>query len=130
MSEPRPQSIDQVLERTRGRLDRLSPEDAERAAAAGAVVVDIRPEAQRATEGPLPGALVIERNVLEWRLDPASDARLPIADYDLQVIVCCQDGYASSLAAASLQELGLHLATDVVGGQTAWRAVLGSRTSA
>ena len=70
-------------------------------------VVDIRPAAQRAAEGELPGALVVERNVLEWRFDPASDARLAIAAYDLQVIVLCQEGYTSSLAAAALQELGI-----------------------
>jgi rhodanese-related sulfurtransferase len=70
------------------------------------------------------GPLVIERNVLEWRFDPASDARLPIADYDLEVIVICQEGYASSLAAASLQDLGIHRATDVIGGYAAWRQLL------
>jgi rhodanese-related sulfurtransferase len=88
-------------------------------------VVDIRPAAQRAAEGELPGALVVERNVLEWRFDPASEARLPIADYDLQIILLCQEGYASSLAAASLVELGLHRATDVIGGYAAWVRELG-----
>jgi rhodanese-related sulfurtransferase len=83
-------------------------------------VVDIRPAAQRAAEGELPGVLIIERNVLEWRFDPASDARLPIAAYDLQVIVLCQEGYTSSLAAASLQDLGLSAATDLAGGFQAW----------
>ncbi len=73
-------------------------------------------------KGELPGALVIERNVLEWRLDPASDARLPIADYDLEVIVLCQEGYTSSLAAGALQDLGIHRATDVIGGYAAWRS--------
>jgi rhodanese-related sulfurtransferase len=87
-------------------------------------VVDIRPEAQRASEGQLPGSLIIERNVLEWRFDPTSDARLPLADYELQVILICQEGYASSLAAASLQDLGLHRATDVIGGYAAWRELL------
>jgi rhodanese-related sulfurtransferase len=72
----------------------------------------------------LPGSLIIERNVLEWRLDPTSDARLPFADYELQVIVVCQEGYASSLAAASLHDLGLHRATDVIGGYAAWRELL------
>jgi rhodanese-related sulfurtransferase len=84
------------------------------------VVVDIRPAAQRAVEGELSGALVVERNVLEWRFDPTSAFRLPIADYDLQVIVMCSEGYTSSLAAASLQDLGIHRATDVIGGYTAW----------
>ncbi len=87
-------------------------------------MVDIRPVAQREAEGELPGALVIERNVLEWRFDPACDARLTIADYDLQVIVLCQEGYASSLAAVSLQDLGIHRATDVIGGYAAWRDLL------
>jgi rhodanese-related sulfurtransferase len=83
--------------------------------------VDIRPAAQRAEEGQVPGALVIERNVLEWRLDPVSDARLPEAgSYDLRVIVMCSEGYASSLAAASLHDLGLSAATDLAGGFRAW----------
>src|SRR6187399_1886668 len=87
-----------------------------------AVLVDIRPAAQRATEGEIPGALIVERNLLEWRVDPASDARLPIArGYDVQLIVFCSEGYTSSLAAASLQELGLWRATDIVGGFRAWR---------
>ena len=84
------------------------------------MVVDIRPAAQRAVEGELPGALVVERNVLEWRFDPTSASRLPIADYDLQVIVMCSEGYTSSLAAASLQDLGIHRATDLIGGYAAW----------
>jgi rhodanese-related sulfurtransferase len=113
-------SIDALLDRARSGLDRLTPARARAAWAAGAVVVDIRPAAQRAAHGDLPGAFVIDRNVLEWRLDPASEARLPIADYDLHVIVLCQEGYASSLAAATLQELGLHRATDVIGGYAAW----------
>jgi rhodanese-related sulfurtransferase len=114
-------TIDQVLEQARSGLSRLTPAQAADAWRAGAVVVDIRPAAQRAAEGELPGALVVERNVLEWRFDPASDARLPIAGYDLQVIVLCQEGYTSSLAAAALQELGLGRATDVIGGWAAWR---------
>ena len=85
--------------------------------------MDIRPAAQRAEEGEVPGALVVERNVLEWRFDPASDARLPVASgYDVEVIVLCSEGYTSSLAAASLHELGLSRATDVIGGFRAWRA--------
>jgi rhodanese-related sulfurtransferase len=87
-------------------------------------VVDIRPAAQRDSEGALPGALIIERNVLEWRFDPSSDARLPAADHDLQVILICQEGYASSLAAVSLQDIGIHRATDVIGGYAAWRELL------
>jgi rhodanese-related sulfurtransferase len=96
----------------------------------GAVVVDIRPAAQREAEGGLTGALVIERNVLEWRFDPTSDARLPMADYDLEVIVICQEGYTSSLAAASLHDLGIHRATDVIGGYAAWRTPLSEETHA
>lgn len=117
-------TIDEVLAAARDQLVRLTPAQARSAWGAGAVVVDIRPAAQRQAEGELPGALVIERNVLEWRLDPASDARLPIADYDLAVIVLCQEGYTSSLAAAALQDLGIHRATDVIGGYAAWRSLL------
>jgi len=116
-----PKTIEQVLDSARDRLVRLTPAQAQHAWDGGAVVVDIRPAAQRAVEGELPGALVIERNVLEWRFDPASDARLGIAAYDLEVIVLCQEGYTSSLAAASLQDLGIERATDVIGGYAAWR---------
>jgi rhodanese-related sulfurtransferase len=118
----RRRTIDEVLLTARARLQRLSPSEAQRAWDTGAVLVDIRPAAQRASEGEVQGALLVERNVLEWRFDPASEARLPIADYDLQVIVLCQEGYTSSLAAAALQDLGLYRATDVVGGYAAWRA--------
>jgi len=118
---PGARPISQVLEQARSRLDRLGPAQAWEAMQAGALLVDIRPQAQRAAEGQVPGALVIERNVLEWRLDPASDARLPVAgSYDLQVIVMCSAGYTSSLAAASLQDLGLSAATDLDGGFQAW----------
>ncbi|GMA86807.1 hypothetical protein GCM10025868_20570 [Angustibacter aerolatus] len=86
------------------------------------MLVDIRPAAQRLLEGEVPGALVVERNVLEWRFDPGSDARLPIASYDLRVLVLCSEGYTSSLAAAALVGLGITRATDVVGGFVAWRA--------
>ena len=121
MSAAATRTIDEVLASARDRLTRLTPGQARAARAAGAVLVDIRPAAQRAAEGGLPGALVVERNVLEWRFDPACDARLPIAAYDLQVIVICQEGYTSSLAAAALQELGIEQATDVIGGYAAWR---------
>ena len=117
-------TIQEVLVSARGRLSRLTPAQARILWGAGAVVVDIRPAAQRAAEGELPGALVIERNVLEWRLDPSSDAALPIASYDLAVIILCQEGYTSSLAAAALQDLGLWRATDVIGGYAAWRDLL------
>jgi rhodanese-related sulfurtransferase len=115
-------TIDDVLAQARSRLRRLTPHEARDAVVAGAVLVDIRPERQRAAEGEIPGALVIERNVLEWRFDPASQARLPLAHYDLHVIVLCSEGYTSSLAAASLQDLGVHRATDLDGGFLAWRA--------
>ncbi len=115
-------SIDQVLTEARGRLVRLGPLEARQATSAGAVLVDIRPQAQRREEGEIPGSLIVERNVLEWRFDPQSPARLPVADYDLLVIVFCSEGYTSSLAAASLQDLGLHGATDLAGGFRAWEA--------
>jgi rhodanese-related sulfurtransferase len=115
-------TIDDVLAQARSRLRRLPPHEARDAVVAGAVLVDIRPERQRAAEGEIPGALVIERNVLEWRFDPASQARLPVAHYDLHVIVVCSEGYTSSLAAAGLQDLGVHRATDLDGGFLAWRA--------
>lgn len=115
-------SIDDVLAEARSRLRRLAPVEAWDAVRQGALLVDIRPAAQRAAEGSVPWALVIERNVLEWRLDPASDARIPQAlGYDVQPVVLCSEGYTSSLAAAALQDLGLHRATDVVGGFQAWR---------
>jgi rhodanese-related sulfurtransferase len=119
---PGSRSIDQVLAEARARLDRLSPLQASRAASEGAVLVDIRPAAQRAAEGEIPGAAIVERNVLEWRFDPASDASLPQASYDLQVIVVCSEGYTSSLAAAALQDLGIRGATDLDGGFRAWQA--------
>jgi rhodanese-related sulfurtransferase len=101
----------------------VSPQVAAARVAAGAHLVDIRPAAQRAREGGVPGALIVERNVLEWRFDPASDARLPEATgYDVDVIVLCSEGYTSSLAADALRSLGLHRATDVVGGFLAWAA--------
>ena len=86
------------------------------------MLIDIRPEASREAEGRLPGAVAIERTVLEWRLDPTSGARLPFASYDLHVVIVCNEGYSSSLAAATLQDLGMHLATDMVGGYRAWKA--------
>ena len=116
-------SVDELLEQARAGLLRLGLDEAQAAARSGALLVDIRPAAQRAQEGTLPGALVIERNVLEWRLDPASAARIPEATgYDLEVVVVCSEGYASSLAAASLQALGLRRATDLAGGFRAWKA--------
>jgi rhodanese-related sulfurtransferase len=115
-------TIEQVLAEARGRLERVGPEQAAREHGQGALLVDIRPRAQREQVGEVPGSLVVERNHLEWRLDPTSGARLPEAvDHDVRVLVLCQEGYTSSLAAASLQDLGLHRATDVEGGFLAWR---------
>jgi rhodanese-related sulfurtransferase len=117
-------SIDDVLAEARARLTRLTPHEAARAVEErGALLVDTRPEWQRRNDGEIPGALLIERNHLEWRLDPMSDARIPEAvDHEVEVIVVCSEGYASSLAAASLQDLGLSRATDLDGGFQAWRA--------
>lgn len=118
----RPSRIDAMLARARERLDRVGPARAAWEAEQGAVLVDIRPAAQRAAEGEIPGALVIERNVLEWRLDPTSEARLPVATGDdVRYIVFCSEGYTSSLAAAALLDLGLARATDLAGGFQAWR---------
>lgn len=115
-------TVDELLAEARAGLDRLAPQDLSAAVAEGAVVVDIRPAAQRAGEGELPGALVIERNVLEWRCDPAGDARIAEAvDHDVRWVVMCSAGYTSSLAAFALQRLGLHRATDLVGGYQALR---------
>jgi rhodanese-related sulfurtransferase len=120
---PGSRSIEQILADARSRLHRLDPSAAAEAQRNGAVLVDIRPAAQRAVTGVIPGALIVERNVLEWRFDPRNDARLPVADrYDLEVVVYCQEGYTSSLAAAALQDLGLHRATDLDGGIAAWQA--------
>jgi rhodanese-related sulfurtransferase len=116
-------TIDGLLDRARSQLDRLSPLAACLEWLNGAELVDIRPAAQRAYEGDVPGALLVERNVLEWRFDPSSPARLPEATgHGVRVIVLCSEGYTSSLAAAALQELGLFRATDVIGGFQAWRA--------
>jgi rhodanese-related sulfurtransferase len=114
------QTIEQVLAAARARLSRVSPRQAHQEAAGGALLVDIRPHAQRAAEGEIPGAMVVERNVLEWRFDPTSGAHLPEASYDLRIIVVCSEGYTSSLAAAALQDLGIGRATDMEGGFRAW----------
>ncbi len=114
-------SIHEILATARSRLNRLNPAQACRAIQHGALLVDIRPEAQRRSEGQVPGALIVERNVLEWRLDPRSDARIPQATgYHQHVIIMCSRGYTSSLAAASLQDIGLRFATDLDGGFQAW----------
>src|SRR5438874_10387045 len=107
-------SIDELLDAARARLKRLSARECADAVRGGALLVDTRPGAQRRADGEIPGALVIERNVLEWRLDPSSPTRIPEADgYGREVIVVCDEGYSSSLVAATLQDLGLHRATDL-----------------
>ncbi|MEZ0384450.1 rhodanese-like domain-containing protein [Mycobacterium sp. pW045] len=112
-----------MLAAARARLHRMTAAEVPAALRDGALLVDIRPEAQRVREGQVPAALVIERNVLEWRCDPTSDARLPQAvDDDVQWVILCSEGYTSSLAAAALVDLGLHRATDVIGGYHALAA--------
>jgi rhodanese-related sulfurtransferase len=115
-------AVDRLLGAARAGLDRVDPSALAAEVAAGALVVDLRPATDRAAEGPLPGAVVIERIHLEWRLDPTSEHRIPEAMPDRRVILVCNEGYASSLAAATLRELGVARATDLVGGYRAWRA--------
>jgi len=118
-----PATIEDLLIEARRGLARLDPATAFRATRGGAVLIDTRPEWQRRADGEIPGAIVIERNHLEWRCDPASPARVAeAADHQVAWIICCDQGYSSSLAAASLQALGLSNATDVTGGFRAWRA--------
>jgi rhodanese-related sulfurtransferase len=115
--------IERVLAAARARLVRVSPAEAAQLVADGGLLVDTRPVEQRRREGEVPGALVIDRNVLEWRLDPASDHRIPeITGYDQVIVVMCSEGYSSSLAAAALQDVGLVRATDLEGGFRAWAA--------
>ncbi|MFF0109121.1 rhodanese-like domain-containing protein [Streptomyces hirsutus] len=116
--------IDELLERVRAGYERIEAVPAHEAARAGeALLVDIRYAALRDRDGTIPGALVVERNELEWRLDPRGSHRLPEATgHDLRVVVICNEGYASSLAAESLHRLGLRRATDLIGGFQAWRA--------
>ncbi|MEW2576197.1 rhodanese-like domain-containing protein [Streptomyces syringium] len=115
--------IEELLAVARADLDRLDPVRAAAVQAAGGLLVDIRYAALRERDGTIPGALVVERNELEWRLDPVCEHRAAEASgHDLRVVVICDEGYASSLAAVSLHRLGLRHATDVVGGFQAWRA--------
>ena len=114
-------NVDELLADARSRLDRIGPERAAAEVRGGARLVDIRPIWQRLTAGEIPGALVVERNHLEWRLDPSSPARVPGAHRDQRWLVICAEGYTSSLAADALCSLGLD-ATDVIGGYTAWQA--------
>jgi rhodanese-related sulfurtransferase len=128
MSRP---TIDQLLADVRAALPpRPGPADLEAVWAGGGLIVDTRPAALRAQDGELTGALVVERNVLEWRLDPTSPHRLDeVRDHDQQIVVVCDEGYASSLAAASLQALGLTRATDLDGGYQAWRRYQATKAS-
>jgi rhodanese-related sulfurtransferase len=116
-----PLTIDDLLASARGRIRRLGPHETAAARRRGAMLIDIRPTIQRRWEGEVPGAVVVERNVLEWRLDPASAHRLAqITDHDREIIVMCSEGYASSLVAATLVELGYTSAGDLEGGFQAW----------
>jgi rhodanese-related sulfurtransferase len=118
-----PVSIDELLARVRAGLDRVGPREAFAETAAGGLLVDIRYAARRERDGLIPRALVVERNELEWRLDPWGSHRVPEAvGHDVRVVVVCDEGYASSLAADSLRRLGLHRATDLIGGFQAWKA--------
>ena len=109
--------IEEMLAGARAQLDRVAVTDLRAEHRAGALVVDTRPVEQRRRDGELPGAVVVDRNVFEWRLDPASAWRIPEAtDHDQRMIVVCDEGYSSSLAAVTLRQLGIHRATDLVGG--------------
>jgi rhodanese-related sulfurtransferase len=117
-------SIAKILAEARQSLLRVTPEQLSGELENGTLVVDIRPVEQRQRDGDLPGAIVIDRNVLEWRLDPSSEHRIPqVTGYDIRIVVVCNEGYSSSLAAAVLQKLGLHQAVDMIGGYQAWLAI-------
>ena len=115
--------MDELLARARARLSRLTADEARRALEDGAVLVDIRSDSQRARDGVIPGARVVNRNEVEWRIDPTSDWKDPdLARPDARIVIVCNEGYQSSLAAAVAQELGIEHATDLDGGFQAWRA--------
>jgi rhodanese-related sulfurtransferase len=117
-------SIAKILAEARQSLLRVTPEQLSGELENGTLIIDIRPVEQRQRDGELPGAIVIDRNVLEWRLDPTSEHRLPqVTGYDIRIVIVCNEGYSSSLAAAVLQKLGLHQAVDMIGGYQAWLAV-------
>ncbi len=117
-------SIAKILAEARQSLLRVTPEQLSGELENGTLVVDIRPVEQRQRDGDLSGAIVIDRNVLEWRLDPSSEHRIPqVTGYDIRIVVVCNEGYSSSLAAAVLQKLGLHQAADMIGGYQAWLAI-------
>ena len=122
---PQTSRIDRLLAEARAGLDRVHPHELADAMAAGALVVDVRPVEQLERDGELPGAVVIDRNVLEWRLDPTCPHRIAaVTNSDLRVVIVCNEGYGSSLAAATLRRLGLRRATDLAGGFQAWRAAV------
>ena len=117
--EPHP--IDEFLAAARARLDRVQAQHLELERVGGALIIDTRPVEQRSRDGDLPGAIVIDRNILEWRLDPASSHHIAqVTGYDTRIVIVCNEGYSSSLAAALLRDLGLHRATDLDGGFQAW----------
>ena len=117
-------SIAKILAEARQSLLRVTPEQLSGELENGTLIIDIRPVEQRQRDGELPGAIVIDRNVLEWRLDPTSEHRLPqVTGYDIRIVIVCNEGYSSSLAAAVLQKLGLHQAVDMIGGYQAWLAI-------
>jgi rhodanese-related sulfurtransferase len=116
-------SADDLLASARSQIDRVEPHELEGVGSGGALVVDIRPERQRAAEGELGFGIVVERNVLEWRFDLLGSHALPeVEGYHQPVVVVCSEGYASSLAAASLRQLGFHRVADLAGGYQAWQA--------
>ena len=120
--QPETITVDEWLTEARARLDRVQPQDLAQEIADGAIVIDTRDSAEREAEGALPGAVIVTRNVLEWRMSPSSPTRLEGITADSRVIIACNDGFSSSIAAADLHDLGLPRATDLVGGYRAWRA--------
>jgi rhodanese-related sulfurtransferase len=122
MTTDRRRSIDDLLDEARASVVRVAAARLAEEIAAGSLVIDTRPVEQRERDGELPGAIVVDRNVLEWRLDPRSEHRIAETSYDRRIVVVCNEGYASSLAAATLRELGLD-ATDLDGGYQAWLAL-------
>lgn len=114
-------TVDDLLADARAGLTRLDPAEVAAAQREGAILVDIRPYRQRVAEGEIPDSVIVERNVLEWRFDPASDGSLPEASYDARIVVVCSEGYTSSLAAHALCQLGMTRTTDLIGGFRAWR---------
>jgi rhodanese-related sulfurtransferase len=115
-------TVDELLASARAEIDRVTPEQADELRRSGALLVDIRPQANRLAEGEIPGSVVVERIVLEWRLDPVGSHKLAGFTADTPVVVLCNEGYASSLAARDLRRLGVPGATDLIGGFRGWRA--------